>query len=172
MTAFHDTPCDVFEVRNFRNMTAMLHEHRELRNLDKSARNTTAWLKGSVKGARGGEWSACTHLQLYGMNVAPMFLRFIALVLQPARALEVGCGLGTTADFISRFSPVSQLVACVEPDPMLGEVSARDHAFCALFSHFSLSVHCVWYRCLIEGRCRNDQRSSASTYSPTRASRR
>ena len=78
-----------------------------------------------MTGADGGEWTACTHLQRYGLNLALYFLRFLAFELKPKTALEFGCGLGTTADYLARFSPGGAAVTCLEPEPMLGEVFDR-----------------------------------------------
>jgi SAM-dependent methyltransferase len=87
--------------------------------------NATVGLGGSSSGNKGGAWSACTHLSHYGLNIAPLFLRFLALQLQPQTALEFGCGLGTTADFLSRFTPGGARVTCIEPQEMHTEVYLR-----------------------------------------------
>lgn len=76
-------------------------------------------------GSSGGAWSACTHLTVYGLNIAPFFIRFLALQLQPQSALEFGCGLGLTADFLARFSPRGARVTCIEPNEMHTEVYQR-----------------------------------------------
>ena len=76
-------------------------------------------------GSSGGAWSACTHLTRYGLNLAPFFLRFLATQLQPRSALEFGCGLGTTADYLARFTPGGANVTCVEPNEMHTEVYLR-----------------------------------------------
>jgi SAM-dependent methyltransferase len=78
--------------------------------------------KGAALGGAGGHWSACTHVQLYGMNFAAFFARHLAYGLRPARVLEFGGGLGTTSDFLARFVPGGSRVVCVEPEAMLGEV--------------------------------------------------
>ncbi|KAL3912049.1 MAG: hypothetical protein SGARI_001349 [Bacillariaceae sp.] len=80
-------------------------------------------------GAEGGAWSACTHLQRYGMNFMPFLARHLAFGLQPKSVLEFGCGLGTMSDFLARFVPGGSQVVCVEPEPMLGEVFAQDKPF-------------------------------------------
>ena len=77
------------------------------------------------QGSSGGAWSACTHLSIYGLNIAPFFLRFLAMHLQPRNALEFGCGLGTTADFLARFTPGGARITCVEPNEMHTEVYLR-----------------------------------------------
>ena len=85
---------------------------------------TETW--GQVSsGRKGGAWSACTHLSHYGLNIAPFFLRFLALQLRPQKALEFGCGLGTTADFLARFTPGGSRITCVEPNAMHTEVYLR-----------------------------------------------
>ena len=94
---WQSTPCAQFEV----------HPHRAAA-LD-AARFVGVW---------GGAWSACTHLSTYGLNVAPFFMRFLALQLKPQSALEFGCGLGTTADFLARFTPGGSRVTCIEPNAM------------------------------------------------------
>jgi SAM-dependent methyltransferase len=79
------------------------------------------------RGQKGGHWSACTHLgmfKMFGLNTAPLLMRFLAS-LQPQEALEIGCGLGTTADYLARFSSGGSQVSCVEPEPMLAEVFAQ-----------------------------------------------
>jgi len=78
--------------------------------------------KGASQGAKGGAWSACTHLALYGTNYAAFFARALAYQLRPRSVLEFGCGLGTTSDFLARFVPGGSRVVCVEPEPMLAEV--------------------------------------------------
>ena len=80
--------------------------------------------KGSI-GFEGGEWTACTHLKVYGLNLATYFLRFLAFHIAPKTALEFGCGLGTTADYLARFVPGGSEVTCIEPEAMLGEVFNR-----------------------------------------------
>jgi|EP00966_Prymnesium_polylepis_P006390 SAM-dependent methyltransferase len=74
------------------------------------------------EGSRGGKWTACTHLKIFGINTAPFFMRFLAYALQPRSAFELGCGLGTTADYVSRFTPGGSEVTCAEPEPMLSEI--------------------------------------------------
>jgi len=76
-------------------------------------------------GSEGGEWTACTHLKIYGMNLAVFFLRFLAFHVKPATVMEFGCGLGTTADFLARFTPGGSRVTCIEPEPMLREVFGK-----------------------------------------------
>ena len=76
----------------------------------------------AVRGEAGGVWSACTHLKRYGLNTAPALMRFLAFGVRPRSALEIGCGLGTTADFLARQG--GTMVTCIEPEPMLAEVFA------------------------------------------------
>lgn len=78
-----------------------------------------------ILGNRGGSWSACSHLSLFGINFMPFTARYLAFHLKPRTALEFGCGLGTTADFLARFTPGGAEVVCLEPHPMLGEVFDR-----------------------------------------------
>ena len=73
-------------------------------------------------GGDGGEWTPCTHMARYGTNFAVSFVRHLAFGLKPASVLEFGCGLGTTSDFLSRFTPGGARVVCVEPEVMLAEV--------------------------------------------------
>ena len=80
--------------------------------------------KRTVQGAHGGSWSPVTHLReyaAYGLNTAPFLQRFLAFALRPRRMLEIGCGLGTTSDFVARFAPGGAQVTCLEPSPMLRE---------------------------------------------------
>ena len=79
----------------------------------------------ALKGTNGGSWSACTHLRLYGFNLAYWFVRQLTYGLSPSTVLELGCGLGTTSDFLARFVPGGAKVICVEPEPMLAEVFDR-----------------------------------------------
>ena len=78
------------------------------------------------KGSKGGEWTASTHLNIYGMNLAVFFLRFLAFHVKPATVMEFGCGLGTTADFLARYTPGGSRVTCIEPQPMLKEVFGKN----------------------------------------------
>ena len=75
-------------------------------------------------GDRGGYWTACTHLDIYGLNFASFLARHIAYGLRPRTVLEFGCGLGTTSDFLARHVPGGAHVVCLEPSTMLGEVFA------------------------------------------------
>ncbi|KAK3249337.1 hypothetical protein CYMTET_41231 [Cymbomonas tetramitiformis] len=74
----------------------------------------------------GGGWTVCDHVSLYGTNTFPYFLtRLLAFEIPASTILEFGCGLGLTADYISRFSPHGARVICIEPYPMLSEVINR-----------------------------------------------
>ena len=84
--------------------------------------------KNASMGGKGGEWSACTHVKLYGMNFASFYARHLAYGLKPKSVLEFGCGLGTTSDFLARFVPGGSKVVCVEPEAMLGEVFGEGSA--------------------------------------------
>jgi len=77
--------------------------------------------KDSNMGNEGGEWSSCTHIEIYGMNFAVFFARHLAYGLKPKSVLEFGCGLGTTTDFLARFVPGGSKTVCVEPEPIIGE---------------------------------------------------
>eukprot|EP00929_Paragymnodinium_shiwhaense_P008721 TRINITY_DN11268_c0_g1_i1.p1 TRINITY_DN11268_c0_g1~~TRINITY_DN11268_c0_g1_i1.p1 ORF type:complete len:460 (+),score=79.03 TRINITY_DN11268_c0_g1_i1:125-1504(+) len=68
----------------------------------------------AMQGSSGGEWNMCTHLKNYGLNTMPALQRFLVHQLQPASALEFGCGLGTTSDYVQRFAGAN--VTCIEPD--------------------------------------------------------
>lgn len=74
------------------------------------------------EGEKGGQWSACTHLEKYGLNFASAYVRELAFGFKPASVLEFGCGLGTTSDYLARFVPGGSNVVCVEPEPMLSDV--------------------------------------------------
>lgn len=80
--------------------------------------------KGQM-GHDGGEWTVCTHLRIYGMNFMPFYARALAFGIKPKTVLEFGCGLGTTSDFLARFTPGGSRVTCVEPQAMLAEVFDR-----------------------------------------------
>lgn len=84
--------------------------------------------KTAAMGGNGGEWSACTHVKIYGMNFASFYARHLAYGLKPKSVLEFGCGLGTTSDFLARFVPGGSKVVCVEPEAMLGEVFGEGSA--------------------------------------------
>lgn len=103
--------CKNFLVQEFPTLTSLLEQG-----------------KGSSMGEEGGEWSACTHIQIYGMNFASFFARHLAYGLKPKSVLEFGCGLGTTSDFLARFVPGGSNVVCVEPEAMLGEVFGEGSA--------------------------------------------
>jgi len=111
---WNGTACGQFEVQSFRSGRSFVT-------------NTKETCSGGQQGraCAGGQWSACTHLKLYGLNTAPFLLRLLALGLQPQSALEIGCGLGTAADFLARFVPGGSHVTCVEPEQMLAEVFGR-----------------------------------------------
>ena len=122
----NDTACARYEVHTF--PAGIVREH-------KGAGTTRPRSAGGARQAglssAGGAWSACAHLQGaayiykdFGLNLAPFLLRLLAFTLQPHTALEIGCGLGTTADYIARFTPGGSLVTCVEPEPMLAEIFA------------------------------------------------
>lgn len=104
---WNGTACEAFELSKFRSG----HGYHEE--------------EGKLHGIRGGQWSPLTHIRCYGLNTAPMFMRFLAFAIQPRSALEIGCGLGTTADFVARFTPGGSMVTCLEPEPMLEEVFGR-----------------------------------------------
>jgi len=72
----------------------------------------------AILGEFGNAWSPCTHLKNYGLNFAPFVARFLAYQLAPQTALEFGCGLGTTSDFVARFGGTQ--VTCIEPESTLG----------------------------------------------------
>jgi len=104
---WNGSECEVFEVQQFESAQLSRGSGR--------------------RGQKGGHWSACTHLgmfKMFGLNTAPLLMRFLAS-LQPQEALEIGCGLGTTADYLARFSSGGSQVSCVEPEPMLAEVFAQ-----------------------------------------------
>lgn len=103
--AFLPDECHEHVVRDFPTLTSLLEKGKD-----------------SSMGHQGGQWSACTHIQIYGMNFAAFFARHLAYGLRPKSVLEFGCGLGTTSDFLSRFVPGGSRVVCVEPEAMLGEV--------------------------------------------------
>lgn len=103
-------PCDQFLVRKFPSYKESLVDQKNL---------------GGLKGEEGGDWSPCTHVTKYGLNFPTFLARFLAFKMKPKRALEFGCGLGTTADFVSRFTPGGASVVCVEPTPMFSEIFDR-----------------------------------------------
>ena len=102
---FLPNACREFQVQEFPTLTSLIENGKD-----------------SSMGEEGGEWSACTHIKLYGMNFASFFARHLAYGLKPKSTLEFGCGLGTTSDFLARFVPGGSKVVCVEPEAMLGEV--------------------------------------------------
>ena len=112
---FYDSsPCGPFEVHSFHSALSQTH------GLNPDTH--------TMRGGRGGHWTACTHLKgyaAYGLNLAPFFLRFLAFALQPKSAFELGCGLGTTADYLARFTPGGSAVTCAEPSEMLAEVFGK-----------------------------------------------
>ena len=113
---WHNTACAPFEVKHFKPLgwrqTTVPLSHKHIKKLLSVGRG-------------GGHWSSCTHIGLYGINIAPFFLQFLAFTLQPRTALEFGCGLGATADYLSRFAPVASGgadVTCIEPSTMTREI--------------------------------------------------
>jgi hypothetical protein len=77
-----------------------------------------ATIGSTILGQFGNAWSPCTHLKNYGLNFAPFVARFLSYQLAPQTALEFGCGLGTTSDFVARFGGTQ--VTCIEPESTLG----------------------------------------------------
>eukprot|EP00056_Hartaetosiga_gracilis_P017826 m.8572 g.8572 ORF g.8572 m.8572 type:complete len:305 (+) comp6140_c0_seq1:148-1062(+) len=76
-----------------------------------------------LEGAHGKEWSACTHLNAYGLN----FNSGLAHFLQYSNSnldtvLEFGCGIGLYVDFLKR-KTIARTVIGVEPSPMVFEHS-------------------------------------------------
>jgi len=108
---FLPSECKKFLVEEFPTLTSLLEQDKD-----------------ASMGTEGGEWSACTHIQIYGMNFASFFARHLAYGLKPKSVLEFGCGLGTTSDFLARFVPGGSNVVCVEPEAMLGEVFGEGSA--------------------------------------------
>ncbi len=108
---FIPSECRDFLVKEFPTLTSLLEQGKD-----------------SSMGGKGGEWSACTHIKVYGMNFASFFARHLAYGLKPKSVLEFGCGLGTTSDFLARFVPGGSKVVCVEPEAMLGEVFGEGSA--------------------------------------------
>jgi SAM-dependent methyltransferase len=78
-----------------------------------------------LQGHAGGDWSPCTHMRKYGFNFPTFLARTLAFHLRPQSALELGCGLGTMADFLARFTPGGAEVVCLEPSTMLAEIFRR-----------------------------------------------
>jgi len=103
------------------------HVVTEFQSIDDLVR---LWKPGDDKrkhlGEAGGQWNACTHLSVYGTNFAVYFARALAFRLRPRSVLEFGCGLGTTSDFLARFTPGGSRVICIEPEPMLAEIFAKN----------------------------------------------
>jgi len=90
---------------------------------------TTGKLGKATQGDAGGAWSACTHLKAYGINSSPGFNRFLSAQIAPKTALEFGCGLGTTMDFLRRRSGAD--VTCIEPEEtariVMEQLTEPDH---------------------------------------------
>lgn len=102
-------PCDDFKETNFASLIPTQEDDLK---------------RASIHGGWG--WTACDHVSLYGTNTFPYFLaRLLAFEIPAKSVLEFGCGLGLTADYISRFSPHGARVICIEPYPMLSEVINR-----------------------------------------------
>ncbi len=108
---FIPNECKNYHVKEFPSLTSLLEQGKD-----------------SSMGGKGGEWSACTHIKMYGMNFASFFARHLAYGLKPKSVLEFGCGLGTTSDFLARFVPGGSKVVCVEPEAMIGEVFGEGSA--------------------------------------------
>jgi len=102
---------------------------------------TTLDFSRGMLGQSGGMWSPCTHLKTYGLNFAPFFARFLSYQLKPKTALEFGCGLGTTSDFVARQAGAN--VTCIEPESTLGTLIAslrRDNLGNGQLSQLALNV--------------------------------
>jgi len=98
-------------------------------------------LSSGMLGQSGGMWSPCTHLKTYGLNFSPFFARFLSYQLKPKTALEFGCGLGTTSDFVARQAGAD--VTCIEPEHTLGTLIAslrRDNMGNGQLSQLALNV--------------------------------
>jgi SAM-dependent methyltransferase len=113
----------------------------------------------SQKGWAGKEWSPCTHLRNYGLNFAPFVARFLAYQLAPKTAMEFGCGLGTTSDFVARFAGAQ--VTCIEPEETLGELimSLRDMKGNGNLNQLALNVfseESAAKECLASGDLKSD----------------
>ena len=73
-----------------------------------------------------GEGSRRTRRPRRGLPDTNAQARALAFRLRPRSVLEFGCGLGTTSDFLARFTPGGSRVICIEPEPMLAEIFAKN----------------------------------------------
>lgn len=74
-------------------------------------------------GADGNQWTACTHLEAYGVNFNQGLARFLAYSIPNiTNALEFGCGIGIYVDYLCKRTN-ADLVVGIEPEPMVFEGS-------------------------------------------------
>ena len=78
-----------------------------------------------VVGEHGGAWDACTHVQVYGMNVDPGLVGGLATLwseIGGRTSLEFGAGLGLYSSYLAKTAPLIGRcggdVVAVEPNSM------------------------------------------------------
>ena len=75
------------------------------------------------QGTGGGQWSMCSHIEKYGPNFDRGMANFMAGILRPQSALEIGCGIGLYINFMERFTTAAVKdqgrFLGVEPEPMV-----------------------------------------------------
>jgi hypothetical protein len=101
--------CQPFEMKpgSFPTIEEFALENYQMMEAERKARgiNEESEDEGEVvMGDKGGHWNACTHLNVYGINFMPFFARMLSHGFRPKSVLEFGCGLGTTSDFVARFT--------------------------------------------------------------------
>ena len=65
------------------------------------------------RGASGGAWDACTHLNTYRLNTEPRYAKALvaaARMVKAHSALEFGCGIGLYSSYLALQCP--ELQAC------------------------------------------------------------
>lgn len=75
---------------------------------------STAQIRGT-RGARGGSWTWCTHVSLYGLNFDFGMGNFL-LSLAPRNSLEFGCGLGLYSSYLHKMAGTKAIG--IEPQAM------------------------------------------------------
>lgn len=74
-----------------------------------------------VEGDKGGEWSSCTHLAVYGLNFDVRLGKGLAALMDEVKgktAMEFGAGLGLYSSFLAKTVPNVTDAVALEPMPM------------------------------------------------------
>jgi hypothetical protein len=78
-----------------------------------------------LPGADGGQWTVCTHLEKYGLNVEPRYAQALAVLMRASggrTALEFGCGLGLYSSYLVSSGAATGDVIGIEPDQVFAHL--------------------------------------------------